>query len=75
MLANNWITALREICKDTDIIICANKADIDDRMISTKSGEMLEYWFQGKYFETSALNGQSINDMFNTITAMILKRT
>lgn len=56
-------------------ILLANKVDLKDaRIIGTQAGETIAAKTGLDYLETSAKNGQSVDEMFNLITKRILEK-
>ncbi len=76
MAMNNWFEAFRDTCPAADVVICANKVDLEDqRMVPEEPGHMLRDWFQAEYFETSAKTGLLVTDVFAKLAeSMMLRR-
>ena len=55
------------------IVLIGNKSDIEDRFIDTEKGEEKAKEYGIQYFETSALNGNGINEAFEGLAKQILK--
>ena len=55
------------------IVLIGNKSDIEDRFIDTEKGEEKAKEYGIQYFETSALNGNGINETFEGLAKQILK--
>ena len=55
------------------IVLIGNKSDIEDRIIDTEKGEEKAKEYGIQYFETSALNGNGINEAFEGLAKQILK--
>ena len=67
-----WIDEVKLNNEDIFIIICANKIDlVDKRIIEEKDGILLSEKKKCKYIETSALNGQGIDRIFQMIINQI----
>ena len=58
---------------DIGIVLIGNKSDIEDRMIDTKKGEEKAEEYGIEFYETSALNGNGINEAFEGLAKQILK--
>ncbi|MGQ4871902.1 MAG: Rab family GTPase [Candidatus Thorarchaeota archaeon] len=75
MAMNNWFESFRETCPAADVVICANKVDLEkERMVPVEPGHMLRDWFQADYFETSAKTGQYVTDVFARIAEIMLNK-
>ena len=64
-----WIKSIEETVniKEKALILVGNKKDIQDREVSTEEGENFAEKYNMKYFETSAKNGEGIQEAFNQI--------
>ena len=58
---------------DIGIVLIGNKSDIEDRIIDTEKGEEKAKEYGIQYYETSALNGNGINEAFEGLAKQILK--
>lgn len=57
---------------DCDIILCGNKADLDnDRVVTFEEGKHLAEEYGVQFFETSALTGQNVEKMFMALATII----
>ncbi len=75
MAMNNWFEAFRSTCPGADVIICANKIDLEDqRMVPIEPGLMLRDWFQAEYYETSAKTGHLVADVFARLAEIMLEK-
>jgi len=75
MAMNNWFEAFRDTCPGADVIICANKIDLEDqRMVPVEPGHMLRDWFQAEYYETSAKTGYLVKDVFARLAEIMLEK-
>ncbi len=57
------------------IAICANKVDVEpqNRTTTEREGKEIASKYGCLYFETSALSGQNVHDMFNSLFMEVLK--
>ncbi len=57
---------------DCDIVLCGNKADLDnDRVVQSEEGRQLAEEYGVQFFETSALTGHNVEAMFNSLATTI----
>jgi small GTP-binding protein len=57
---------------DCDIVLCGNKADLDnDRVVTFDEGKHLADEYDVAFFETSALTGHDVDRMFTTLATTI----
>ncbi|MGY5852068.1 MAG: Rab family GTPase [Candidatus Thorarchaeota archaeon] len=75
MAMNNWFESFREACPNADVIICANKVDLEGRMVPVEPGLMLRDWFQSEYYETSAKTGSRVTDVFDRLGKLVLQKS
>ena len=71
---HNWIkqieaNAQTNVCK----VLIGNKCDKPDRKVTEDEGRKLAEEFNMSFFETSAKTNQNVNEVFNFLTAEILK--
>ncbi|PRD23849.1 UNVERIFIED_CONTAM: Rab27b [Trichonephila clavipes] len=73
----NWLEQLKThaYCDNPDIVLCGNKADLEDSrfMKEEKLREEAEKYGL-PYFETSAVTGQNVNKVFDTLLDMVMMR-
>ena len=69
-----WVDEIRENTGDTIIAICANKIDIESRIVSKEEGSKLAQSLDAMYFETSAATASGVSDLFHRITKELLAR-
>ena len=55
------------------LVLLGNKCDFEERVITEEQGKKLAEELKISYFETSALNGQGINEAFEQLTLDIMK--
>ena len=73
----DWINQINSNTQTDEIglILIGNKKDLDNnRTISFKEGDALGKELGIKYFETSALSGEGIDEAFKYVTKEILKK-
>jgi len=60
---------------DCDIVLCGNKSDLDsDRVVGPEEGRVLADEYGVRFFETSALTGQNVEEMFTSLATTIKHR-
>lgn len=60
---------------DCDIVLCGNKADLEaDRVVTTEEGMQLAEEYSVQFFETSALTGSNVENMFINLATTIKHR-
>ena len=59
--------------KGAEVILIGNKKDMVNRVISAEQGESLAKKFEIKYYETSALSGENVDQAFEELAENILK--
>ena len=60
--------------EDIGLVLLGNKCDMEPRAVSEEQGNKLAEELNVNYFETSALNGNGINEAFESLTKDIMKR-
>lgn len=72
----NLISWIYEILKyrkqDTPIVLVGNKLDLDKREVIKNEVDLFRKTFKLEYFETSAKTGEGVDDVFDTLTRLIL---
>lgn len=70
-----WKRRIDQIMEDPTIpiILIANKIDKEDRQVTTEEGALLAYQLNYHYFETSAVTGEGITDVFNRLAELIIE--
>ncbi len=59
---------------DIGLVLLGNKIDLNPRKVTKEMGDKLGGELNIKYFETSALSGQGINESFEELTRIIMKK-
>ena len=59
---------------DLGLVLLGNKCDLHERKVTKEMGYKLGEELKIKYFETSALSGQGINESFEELTRIIMKK-
>jgi len=60
---------------DCDIVLCANKSDLDnDRVVTFDEGKQLAEEYGVEFFETSALTGMNVEKMFYGLSTTIKRK-
>ncbi|CAH0554081.1 unnamed protein product [Brassicogethes aeneus] len=73
----NWIEQLRvhAYCECPDVVICGNKADLDEKRVITEwRAKDLAEKHGYEYFETSAANGQNIHGAVQSLLNRVMIR-
>jgi Ras-related protein Rab-8A len=60
---------------ECDIVLCGNKSDLDhDRVVQFEEGQQLADEYGVQFFETSALTGQAVEQMFTALATTIKRK-
>lgn len=73
----NWLTQLQThaYCENPDIILCGNKADLEDlRQVSEQRAREMAEKHGLPYFETSAATGQNVAKAIECLLDMVMLR-
>jgi small GTP-binding protein len=71
----HWIRELKRHSPHTPFILVGNKTDIQKREVSFDEAKAVAQDYSVPYFETSALQGKNVNELFNMATHMALQGT
>ena len=72
---SNWLKQIdAHASEDVMKVLVCNKIDLPNRCISTEQGQALASQFDLTYYETSALEGTNINELFHNIAKAILDK-
>ena len=73
---SDWMEQINaNISKDEiGLILIGNKCDLEDRKVPYEKGEEKARELGIDYYETSALNGKGINDVFEELVKLILQK-
>ena len=69
----HWVRELHSHSPDTPFILCGNKRDLRKREVSIEEAEELALDLSAPYFETSALRGENVQELFQKATQMALQ--
>jgi GTPase SAR1 family protein len=70
----NWLRQIEShASQDVALILVANKVDLPNRQVTKEQGEQLAAKNKLGYFETSALQGVNINEVFYELAQTIIK--
>lgn len=71
-LAGKWFEELNNFADNNPkIILVGNKIDLDKREVPFEKAKELADKYKGLYLDVSALTGQNINEIFNSLTTDI----
>jgi len=73
----DWLSQLKlhAYCEAPDLVLCGNKADLDDkRQVTTARAKQLADQLGVAYFETSAANGQNVEKAVDCLLEMVMQR-
>lgn len=71
----HWIRELRKHSPNTPFILVGNKIDAQKREVMFNEAKTLAIEHSVPYFETSALQGQNVEELFNLATRIALQGT
>jgi Ras-related protein Rab-11A len=71
----HWIRELRRHSPNTPFILVGNKVDLHKREVNREEAAMVAREFSAPYFETSALHGENVEELFQMATRLALQGT
>ncbi len=71
----HWIRELKRHSPNTPFILVGNKMDLHKREVSTEEAKRVAQEFSAFYFETSALEGENVEELFQLATRLALQGT
>ena len=70
----NWLKQIEShASEDVARVLVANKTDLPNRVVTREQGEQLANDYGLTYFETSAMTGLNINELFYHMAKQIIK--
>lgn len=70
-----WLPEVNDVIKDYILTIWGTKGDLlDQRVVSTNSGDRLARRHNANYFETSAKTGKNVEKAFTTLARYLLSK-
>ena len=72
----DWMAQIQSNTQQDDLglVLLGNKCDVEPRVITEEQGNKMAEELNINYFETSALNGQGINEAFEHLARDIMKK-
>jgi small GTP-binding protein len=72
---SKWITQVNHECLGIPIVLIGNKSDLgNDRQVSGEDAQVCASENGCSYFETSAKDGSGVNDVFTSISELMINR-
>lgn len=71
----HWIRELRHHSPETPFILVGNKSDLLKREVSKEEAVSVAQEYSVPYYETSALKGKNVEELFQMATRMALRGT
>jgi len=71
----HWIRELKRHSPATPFILVGNKKDLHKREVAYEEASRVAKEFSAQYFETSALEGENVDALFQNATRLALKGT
>ena len=70
----NWLKQIdSHASEDVSRVLVANKIDLPNRIVSEEMGKQLAQEYGLTYFETSAMTGHNVNELFYYMAKTIIK--
>lgn len=74
-IEKRWIPEVNGVIEEYVPAVWGAKADlVDNRVVSTTSGDRLARRLNAYYFETSALNGNNVENAFTSLSRLVLSK-
>ena len=76
-IINQWINLINKFMDISkfQIILVGNKKDLnDERIVSEEEGRKVAENYNFKFFETSAITGENVNETFQKLFEIIVKK-
>ena len=72
--ANEWLNECKEMCtRNVQVVLIGNKTDLDTkRVVSTEQGKQYATDNEIDYFETSALTGEGVKEVFDFVVKTLI---
>lgn len=72
--ANEWLNECKEMCtRNVQVVLIGNKTDLDTkRVVSTEQGKQYAKDNEIDYFETSALTGEGVKEVFDFVVKSLI---
>ena len=72
----DWMAQIQSNAQrdELGLVLLGNKCDIEPRVVTEEQGTKMAEELKVSYFETSALNGQGINEAFEQLAKDIMKK-
>ena len=71
----HWILELKRHSPNTPFILVGNKKDLHKREVTFEEANRVANEFSAQYLETSALEGENVEELFQSATGLALKGT
>lgn len=71
----HWIREIQRHSPQTPFILVGNKTDLHKREVSQEEAKCLAKDYSAPYFETSALEGENVDELFQMATRMALQKS
>jgi GTPase SAR1 family protein len=71
----HWIRELKRHSPNTPFILVGNKKDLHKREVTFEEANLVANEFSAQYLETSALEGENVEELFQSATRLALKGT
>jgi len=73
-IESKWLDEVKTVLGEDFVrVVLANKTDLADRKVSEYAAKQATDRIQGKYFETSALDGRNVHEAFNELATQLME--